>query len=535
MIGGVKIGLIAVMLAMLCGCVSVSGMFKLNKECQEEGYYMGEFEFKMLGFAYYLDKGHYLKAYTGMRTFQKQLESRTGLIKVPHFNDKKQEMEFYLNLQNPRTGAFMDDSFPACTYNEATENVIQLLAALAKETGQPLRLKYPLKYLDDMNTPEKLIRMLDDLSTAGWIAAKLPQTCYVFARSILSFANGEGVIEKNHLYQFSLEWKQTLLRWFYENQDRRTGFWGPKSRKTGELLTLDITNTASIIKAFVDANGNDIHPDLPLRYKNEMFASALQVMSRPMPADDELDELHEWALKMGKGSYLLTRYLWRDASVEHKAQAKKILENYVKTYFLKYFISNEGAFSYYPGATHATLDGTSGIIGLFKDLGAFSSEKQSQLWGSRADTARQLGTIAVSQLTEQDLGFLNDAKNVNSWRFYPVEPDGSNYTSNVAGVYYPQATPVLDIVDLLPKIRQWLDTTSQSMGNWVSREEILQQMSAISLAGVTITKDAAPLAQLNRILSEHKRLTLIGFDVLQIPTCQVTLALAVENRNDVKE
>jgi len=28
----------------------------------EEGYYMGEFEWKMLGLAYYLDKGQYVRA-----------------------------------------------------------------------------------------------------------------------------------------------------------------------------------------------------------------------------------------------------------------------------------------------------------------------------------------------------------------------------------------------------------------------------------------------------------------------------------------
>ena len=34
----------------------------MNKTLQEEGYYMADFEFKMLGFAYYLDKGFYFTA-----------------------------------------------------------------------------------------------------------------------------------------------------------------------------------------------------------------------------------------------------------------------------------------------------------------------------------------------------------------------------------------------------------------------------------------------------------------------------------------
>jgi hypothetical protein len=105
-----------------CSFARIPDLFRLNKECQEEGYYMGEFEFKMLGFAYLLDKGHYLEANRGIEKLYNQLKNREGLIKVPKFADKNQEMDFYLNLQNPRTGAFMNDSFPYCTFEGPTGN-----------------------------------------------------------------------------------------------------------------------------------------------------------------------------------------------------------------------------------------------------------------------------------------------------------------------------------------------------------------------------------------------------------------------------
>ena len=379
---GISVSSLLVILGIWAHSVTrVPEMFRLNKACQEEGYYMGEFEFKMMGFVYYLDKGRYAKAVSGIRKLHRQLQSREGLIKVPRFDDKKQEMEFYLDLQNPRTGAFMDDAYPWCTYNECTENVLNHLDALAKETGQPLRLKYPLKYLDEINTPDKLKAFLDDVSNVGWIAAKFPQTTFVFARSLLSYCNGEGVMEINGLYRFSPEWKQALLQWFYDNQDSVTGFWGPKARKNGRLLKTDLTNTASIIKAFVDRDGKDIYASFPLRHKNEMFATALQVMSEPVPDDADLDEWHEWALKMGKGSYMLTRYLWKDASPKNKAEARKLIENLIRIKFDKYYIPDEGAFAYYPGSRHATLDGTGGVMGKFADIGVFSVEKQRQLWG----------------------------------------------------------------------------------------------------------------------------------------------------------
>ena len=182
-------------------------LFRMNRILQEEGYYMAEFEFKMMGIVYYLDKGHYRKAFSTLSRFHSQLKNRENIIKVPEFRDTEDEMNFYLNLQNPRTGAFMDDSFPYCTFNEPTENVVNHLDELAKSSGVPLRLKYPLKYLDRINTTEKLYDFLDDVSYIGWIGSRFPETTFVFARSLLSYCNDEGIIIQNNFRLF-----QAVLR-----------------------------------------------------------------------------------------------------------------------------------------------------------------------------------------------------------------------------------------------------------------------------------------------------------------------------------
>ncbi|NLI92531.1 MAG: hypothetical protein GX434_10105 [Peptococcaceae bacterium] len=196
---------------------SISEMFQLNGKLQAEGYYMGEFEFKMLGCAYYLDKGQYFTALTKLNELHKQLKTREGLIKVPEFTDKKSEMEFYLSLQNPKTGAFMDDSYPVFYYLEPTLNMVEHLELLAGETGQPLCLKYPLTFLDEINNPDRLKEILDDLSSVGWIGSKLPKTNYIMA----AFFHNYAELERNHLYSFSPQWKQALLEWFYNNQDNK--------------------------------------------------------------------------------------------------------------------------------------------------------------------------------------------------------------------------------------------------------------------------------------------------------------------------
>lgn len=494
----------------------ISDLFKLNKQLQEEGYYMAEFEFKMMGIAYWLDHGHYYTALSRLNKLHKQLKNKDE-IKLPAFINKEDEYEFYLNLQNPRTGAFMDDSYPSCTFNEPTENILSHLAALAEETGHPLNLKYPLKYLDEINTPETLQAFLNDVSNVGWIAAKLPQTTFLFARSLLSYYNGEGVMDEKNLYRFSPEWKQALLHWFYANQDPQTGFWGPKSRMTGKIMKKDLTNTASVIKTFIDRSGNDIHASFPLRYKKEMFKTALEVLGEPMPDDKDMAEWHEWSLKMGKGTTMLTRYLWDDASRHDKETAKALIEDYIKTIFEKYYVSDEGAFSHYPNSEHATLDGTGGKMNELNNFGFFSAEEQKRLWDNPKECLTDLGKYRVSTLAESEISLITDHPEVNSLRLYETIPDYENLSSDVLAVFYPKKTSVRDIMDFTPKVKYWLESTAQSMGNWSSKQEIMNNISEIEIKKALVYDDKNFWDDANELLQRNKRLIVVGFDVLQVP------------------
>ena len=166
----------------------VKELFKLNKELQKDSYYMADFEFIMMEFAYQLDKGQYCEALNSLSEYHSKLKNREGLLKIPKFNIKQEEIDFFLNLQNSRTGAFIDESVPYCTYWTISQNIISHLEALTDSTTTPLNLKYPLRYLDKINTPEKLTAFLNDISYVGWLASKFPQTSFVFAREMLDCA-----------------------------------------------------------------------------------------------------------------------------------------------------------------------------------------------------------------------------------------------------------------------------------------------------------------------------------------------------------
>jgi hypothetical protein len=510
---------IAIPAKLLC-FPSIPEMFRLNKQLQEEGYYMAEFEFKMLGTVYYLDRGNYWTAYSKLNELNNQLKSRKGLIKLPVFKNKKEEMAFYLDQQNPNTGAFMDDSYPFCTYASPTANILNKLDKLAQETGQPIKLKYRLKFLDEINTPEKLKEYLDDVSTVGWIGLKFPQNTFHFARCLFSLFYEDPIIDKYNLYEVSPEWRSAFLQWFYDRQDPETGLWGPRL-KNGKLARKDTSNSANILKGFVDINGNDIHKDFPLRYRDQLAKSTLEEIDA-IPGDTDLDEWHEWNLKTGKSITVLVRYLWNGLSDEMKAKTKDVVKNFIRVKFEKLYIEKEGAFSYYPGSEHATIEG-SNVIGHFRDLGMLSKEKNEHLWGKSENNCTDNGKFYISEISESELIKKMDLTDVNSMRFYSAMP--RNYTDGVLGVYYPKKTPVLDVMELVPKMKTWINSTAQSMGNWTSREEVAQRLSEIKIKPVPVSREELPLKELNNALKNNKKIILIGFDVLQIPRCKITFLL----------
>lgn len=500
-----------------------SEMFKLNGQLQTEGYYMAEFEFKMLGIAYYLDRGDYITALSKRHELYKQLKSKEGLTKVPNFTNKEEELEFYLNLQNPITGAFMDDSYPLFSYIGPTSNVLEHLGNLAKETGQPLRLKYPLKFLDEINTSEKLKVFLDDLSTVGIIASKLPRTSYV---EIAELCYYNDIVERNNLYEFSPEWNQTLLKWLYENQDSKTGFWGPRLRNNGELLNSgDLGSTLHISKLFVDNKGNNIHSDFPLQYRDRMISTVLKKISEPMPADGDSDEIHEWTLTRTQGLKLLTQYLWKDASIESKNSARESMEELVRNSFEKFYIPSDGAFCLYPGAEEATLDGTGLAKGLLDYAGVLPGDIQKSLWGSSDNYLINLGEQQVSTLKESDFNKIKNFEGINSIRIYEDEPSSGNYEASVVNIIYPSETSVLDVMDLVPRVTKWVNTTSQNMGNWTTKEDIMKGFADLNIQSVPVFKIDIPINEANEILQKNGELTVIGFDVLQIPRYKITFRI----------
>ena len=490
----------------------VKELFKLNKKLQREGYYMADFEFRMLGFSYLLDKGQYSEALNSLSKYHLKLKNRDGLIKIPHFTNKQEEIDFFLNLQNPGTGAFIDESAPYFVYYEISQNILNHLEALSDSTTTPLQLKYPLKFMDEINTPEKLRVFLDDISYVGWIASKFPQTTFHFARNMLDCSKSDNILERNNLYRFSPEWKHAMLKWMYDFQDSTSGMWGPKNKNTGALLKYDLNNTASILKAYRDNDGNDLYVDFPLRYADNLFSTSLKILSEPYPTDEEeLDEIHEWNLKKVKGFNMILRHLWKDASKQDKIAIENLLEEFIKISFDKYYVKSEGAFSYYPNSKHASVDGFSNMI--YDNIGSFSYAKQKKLFGESVDSMRNLGSVSIENLQTYIQKMSESDMNINSIRFYKTKPDITMLTANVWAVYYPYKSAVLDVTELVPNLIAWADSTSLSVGNWTSVAEKKRELKKLNIVKPIILQENIA----ENAFGPDDNLYCVGFNVLQLP------------------
>ena len=198
------------------------------------------------------------------------------------------------------------------------------------------------------------------------------------------------------------------------------------------------------------------------------------------------------------------------------------MEAYAKTVFKKLYIPEEGAFSYYPQSKHATLDGTARAD--FHHLwnsAHFVLNKQTKLWGTPEENIYKSKTFHVSELNRDDFNSILNRAAINSLRVYQAKPDYKNLAKNVFAVIYSDKSQGLDILDLIPKIKAWVNTTEQTMGNWVSKEEIDKQLKAININQVPVYK-GIPFEILNQKLQEDGKLIMIGFDILQVPRNKIT-------------
>jgi hypothetical protein len=497
---------------------SIPGLFKRSAALKVQGYYTGEFEFKMLSVAYYLNEGSYLKAYTTFRRIRKEMETTRGLPKMPSQASPKEMLTFLLDRQDPNTGAFSDASYPFLSYISPTLNLVAEMDDLAKKTGQPLKLKYPIRFLDEIRTPRQLHAFLDSLLYIKEFWADMSGPGPYIAGTELAYFD---VLESSGVYRFSDEWKDALRQWFYETQDPETGLWGVRigsPRKWRQ--NPDMTSTFHIIHLVLDDRGNDQSQKYPLRYAGPMVRNLLKRLDKPVPTTPT--KQHGWSLEQAQGARMVTK-LWAHLPEIGKEQARAAMRSYLTVRYSQFFRPVDGGFALYTSSTRGDVDGVSTALSLLRATGSLPGTRERDLlWGKIIASAPQPMRKDIRGWEEAALPPPTD---VNSLRIYKnALPAGDGYDdAGLLQIVYQGNPPVLDLMDLRQKTGGFLATTEQAYGNWASKESLRDRFLDLKreIKAIPVSRGGLDLARIAKDHPDVRRFCVVGYDIFQVPVVRV--------------
>lgn len=497
-------------------------LFERNAELKAQGFYMGEFEFKMLGILYYLNEGSYLKAYLALRRIIHEMQTTEGLVKMPEGASSEELMEFLLERQNPETGAFMDSGYPFFTYLAPTANVVDALDGLARQTGRPLRLKHPLRFLDEIRTPEQLRAYVEPLLyiKESWANMGGPGPYGPGISELKTFER----LEQLGLYEFSDEWEHALREFYYETQDPKTGYWGvrigtPDDWRQNE----DPNSTYHIIKFVVDEWGEDRSEEYPLRYGATLARSLLKSVTTSIP-DDPVEQ-HDWNLNQAQGARMITRRLWPHLSETEKVEVRATIGDWLTARY-SLFRPKEGGFAIHTSAASADVEGTGSALMLLLASGSLpGTPERERLWGKAISA---MPDLALTEITGREDSVLPSSSTANSIRvFKDVLPVGDTYDdTSLVQVLYPEETPILDIMDLRQNVARFISTGGQDFGNWISKESLRERPLDLEreVKTVPVSHGRLDLAGLYRDHPEAIRFYVIGYDLFQVPVFRIAFS-----------
>lgn len=523
LLAALGVALLAVGLTVRSTVKSVPRLFRLNAELKAQGYYMGEFEFKMLSSQYHMNAGRYLQAVRTLRGIEAEMRDTRNLKKMPANATPEQQMAFLLDRQDPVTGAFMDRDYPLFSYFAPTCNVVEALMRLSRETGQPLKLKYPLRFLDQIGTPQQLRAYLDSLLYLDSLIARFPGPG-PYGPGV-SEIPALDILEEAGVHRFSEPWKKELRRWFHETQDPASGFWGARIGDAGQWRQKkDINSTFHILKLVLTETGENRDAAFPLRFGDKLAHGILAAMDVPIP-EDTADQ-HDWGLVQYQGAKILTQYLWPHLPEAERAEVRRKLRSMLVQNFRLYRPA-DGGFAYYTSDVRADIDGTGLATGVLKILGVLPGTwERERLWGRVSETDLAPTQIDIARWEDATLP---DKGEIQSFRIYRDHlPSATAFDDdNLVRIVYPQGATGLGLMELRQGLVRFLGADGATFGNWSTKSGIKENLPLgleQPVKPVAVERDTFDLAKIARDHPAATRFYAVGYDIVQVPVAVVEFA-----------
>ncbi|HEY5281373.1 MAG TPA: hypothetical protein VIM14_01165 [Polyangia bacterium] len=509
--------LFATLLA-LPSCVSPAGLFKRNAELKAQGYYMAEFEFKMEAALFHLNNGDYWKAYSTLRRVKHEMETQEGLVKVPVGASDQERIEFLLSRQRPDTGAFMDADYPFFTFIGPTGNVLDELHRLSGKTGQPIHLRHPLRFLDAIDTPDKLRAYF---GTLLYIQEKWADRFGGPAPYVVGVSEYTGVaierMESMGGYRFTQEWKDALSEFFRDTQDPETGFWGARiGDKDHWRQAVGIDSTAHILKHFLTERGEPRDSRYPLRYADEMVRHLLSDLALPVP--EGKTEQHEWNLRQAHAVKILVRFLWPGLSQAERQQILLHMPKWLEKRFAMYRPA-QGGFAVDSRSNVPDIDATCTALTFLSDSGYIPGTwRRERLRGQVLADGSPLVSFPVGRWQE---GRVPSNPAVNSFRVYRNQLPAEDVLddTDLVRIVYPHKTPIPDVMELRQGLARYADAAGGEFGNWTSKASLKDEPLGLDkpVRAMPVQVGAVDLAAVVAGDPSAHRLFVVGYDQFQVP------------------
>jgi len=312
----------------------------------------------------------------------------------------KQLAKFLRDLQIKETGSFVEQPNSFALEVERAKHILRNL----KMAG--LKPKYPLKFLNKVNTGKKLKTYFKSL-------------LYDFSKNNGDELNlaitGLPTIKDLDFHPFSKDWERAYFECIEMWQDPKTGYWGPWIKKGKKIVKLpELSTTFHILRIYYNKETLQLNnPKYDLKHKRKLIKTTWEIKNRNYPYG--WLEKGNWSTHHNFDVAEIFLYLFKLMDKKGKQKVRSLFHRFLKWNLTNNFQKNGGFIGHYPDKKEPTMLSTNMAILNLRGTGYFSKRYREEIWdGVRLP--------------------------VNSYRVYSKKPENDLNTSDLKSIIYIKKT-----------------------------------------------------------------------------------------------
>lgn len=325
--------------------------------------------------------------------------------------------QFLRNQQDEKTGSWVKQP---TRFHQELERARHIISTLEKYELKP---KYPLRFMDKVNTGRKLKQYFMSLLLDTRISHDDELN--------LGFVTLKSFYDKK-LHPFSKDWLSTYYSCIDTWQDSRTGYWGPQIKKANITKKLpELSITFHILEFFYNPETLDlINKKYSPKYKKKIIETTWNIRNKNYGYG--WLEGGKWSTHHNFDVAYIFVLLFDEMNLKEKNRVRKLFNQFLVWTLDKCQQKNGGFIGVKPETREANYFETRRAISLLEKIGYFDKIIRKRIWGDVA------------------LG-------INSYRIYEGDiPNNTWDTRNLKSIVYSKDSKNKDPIETRERIRNFL-------------------------------------------------------------------------------